>query len=335
MKILVTGCAGFIGFFLTRKFLNEGHEVVGVDNINNYYSQSLKEDRLKQLGIYFDCSTGKYNCTNNKLTFIKSDVEDELLYSQQLANFQFDAICHLAAQAGVRYSITHPEAYINSNIFGFFRMLEYCRKNPVKKFIYASSSSVYGKNSSIPYREEDPTETPVSLYAATKKSNELLAHSYAELYGIHTIGLRFFTVYGPWGRPDMAPFIFTKAIIENQPIRIYNQGNMSRDFTYIDDIIEGIYKITTSDPLTSDPSQSFQIYNIGNSQPVNLRDFISQIEELTEKKAIKIYEPMQPGDVKDTWADTGKLQKDYNYKPQTLLRTGLSAFINWYKEYYK
>ncbi|MCD7900056.1 MAG: NAD-dependent epimerase/dehydratase family protein [Bacteroides sp.] len=337
MKILVTGCAGFIGFHLAKKLLAEGHEVVGVDNINSYYSPILKLARLKQLGIVAESLFPHQSIvTAQGFTFIKSDIEDSSLYQDCLSQMNFDMVCHLAAQAGVRYSITNPQVYIHSNIQGFFQILEYCRKNPVKKLVYASSSSVYGKNSSIPFREGDRTDTPVSLYAATKKANELLAYTYSGLYGIHAIGLRFFTVYGPWGRPDMAPFLFTKAILENEPIKVFNEGNMSRDFTYIDDIVEGIYRVLINEPLTNASLEQFyRIYNIGNSQPVCLNEFISTIEDITGKKANRMNQPMQPGDVKNTWADTTQLEGDYHYKPSTSLRTGLEAFINWYQEYRK
>lgn len=335
MKILVTGCAGFIGFHLTKRLLLEGHEVVGVDNLNDYYDTTLKTDRLAQLRIdaYHMEENESVSNPATGFTFIKSSIESDTLYSKYLNRTNFDAVCHLAAQAGVRYSIDHPQQYISCNVQGFFNILEYVRYHPVKRFVFASSSSVYGKNTNVPYQESDTTDTPVSLYAATKKSNELFAHSYSELYGIHTIGLRFFSVYGPWGRPDMAPFLFTKAIIEGEAIKVFNKGDMSRDFTYIDDIIEGIYQVTTSEPTTDLPT-NFNMYNIGNSKPVDLNKFIATIEKLTGKRAHKTLLPMQPGDVKQTWANTDLLHQHYNYAPSTPMEEGLHQFVEWYRSYY-
>ncbi|MFT3738651.1 MAG: NAD-dependent epimerase/dehydratase family protein [Breznakibacter sp.] len=335
MKILITGCAGFIGFHLTKRLLAEGHTIVGIDNLNNYYSPALKMARLHQIGI--DASRTDYNSTNyiknSEFTFIRANIESNELYKNYLDHEHFDLICHLAAQAGVRHSIDNPQQYISSNIQGFFNILEYCRRNPVQKLVFASSSSVYGKNDRIPYSESDATETPVSLYAATKKSNELFAHSYSGLFGINATGLRFFTVYGPWGRPDMAPFIFTKSILEDEPIKVFNRGNMSRDFTYIDDVVEGICQVLLNAPKTG-KEENYRIYNVGCSAPVNLNHFIRTIERLSGKIARRIDLPMQPGDVKATWADISLLQCHYGYAPKTPIEKGLKEFINWYGEYY-
>lgn len=334
MRILVTGCAGFIGYHLAQKLLLSGYTVIGIDNLNDYYSPALKRARLTQLGI--DTSRIIENTPvygKNGICFIQADINDISLYTKILKNENIHAICHLAAQAGVRYSIENPEKYISSNIDGFFRIIEYCRAHPKIKLVFASSSSIYGNNTSVPYKETDMTDTPVSLYAATKKANELIAHSYSALYGIHAIGLRFFTVYGPWGRPDMAPFLFTDAIMNHRKVKLFNHGNMSRDFTYIDDITQGICNVLLNDP--ADKSLPlFRIYNIGNSMPVQLEHFISTIERITGKKAEKIYEVMQSGDVKDTWADTSLLRRDYGYAPNTSIDDGLTAFIRWYKDYY-
>lgn len=337
MKILVTGCAGFIGFHLTKRLLSEGHEIIGVDNLNDYYPVSLKIARLRLLGIDGDdfarnkITTGR----KGKFGFIKADIADKELYDNVLNGMKFDYVCHLAAQAGVRYSIDNPQLYISSNIQGFFNILEYCRHNPVQRLVFASSSSIYGKNLKIPYCESDTADTPISLYAATKKSNELFAHCYSELYGITAIGLRFFTVYGPWGRPDMAPYLFTKAILEGEPVKVFNQGDMLRDFTYVDDIVEGICKVLLDEPAESpEAKEKFRIYNIGNSKPVNIDDFISLIEKISGNRAQKILLPMQQGDVKATWADTSLLKRDYGYQPRTSVETGLTEFIKWYKEYY-
>lgn len=337
MKIVVTGCAGFIGFHLTRRLLADGHEVVGIDNLNDYYAPELKLARLRELGLDADdVVPGQRLCRpDGQLTFVQLDIEDKELLDLHLNSARPEVLCHLAAQAGVRYSITHPQQYISSNIQGFFNVLEYCRYNSVRKFVFASSSSVYGNNTSVPYREDAQTDTPVSLYAATKKSNELLAYSYASLYGISTVGLRFFTVYGPWGRPDMAPFLFADAIFSGRPIQVFNRGDMSRDFTYIDDIIEGVCKVLTEGPiLETEAVPDFHIYNIGNSKPVQLGEFINTMERLAGKEAIKEYLPMQAGDVKTTWADTTLLQKHYRYTPATPLETGLRAFVEWFRVYY-
>lgn len=334
MKILVTGCAGFIGFHLTRRLLGEGHWVVGVDNLNDYYAPELKAARLRELGI--DTYKTAYNvpAQTGNFTFIPADIEDAGLYGKHLNAKKFDFVCHLAAQAGVRYSIDNPSQYVASNLVGFFNMLEYVRHNPVRRFVYASSSSVYGNNDRIPYRESDCTDTPQSFYGATKKANEVMACSYSSLYGIEAVGLRLFTVYGPWGRPDMAPFIFTRAVLEGRPIDVFNEGRMMRDFTYIDDIVEGVCKALFEEPRTPAP-EKHRIYNIGNSQPVGLGDFIATVERLAGRTAGKRYLPIQPGDVVRTWADTTRLREDYGYAPSTPLETGLGAFIEWYLAYYK
>lgn len=333
MKILLTGCAGFIGFHVAKRLIAEGHVIIGIDNLNDYYSPALKLARLNQLGIDISRIQRDKPIRSGNLTFIQADIESSNLYDDYLNNELFDFICHLAAQAGVRYSIDNPQQYISSNILGFFNILEYCRRNPVKRLVFASSSSVYGKTNRIPYLETDPADTPISLYAATKRSNELFAHSYAELYGIKAIGLRFFTVYGPWGRPDMAPFIFTKSILKEEPIHVFNGGNMMRDFTHVDDVTEAIYHVLLNEPKAYD-TVNYRIYNVGCSDPVNLNDFISTIERLSGKNARRIDLPMQPGDVKSTWASTVLLHQHYGYAPCTPIEQGLKEFINWYKEYY-
>lgn len=336
MKILLTGCAGFIGFHLTRRILLDNHSVVGIDNLNQYYDSSLKDARLAKLGITAnEIKYGERICHDN-FRFIRMDIEQKEDMESLFAEEKFDVVCHLAAQAGVRYSIENPQQYISTNIQGFFNVLECCRSFNVKHFVYASSSSVYGKNKELPYKESDKADRPVSLYAATKKAGELLAHSYSELYGIYTTGLRFFTVYGPWGRPDMAPFLFTEAIMQGKPIKVFNHGDMLRDFTYVDDVVTGAYRILLSENPDNSPSgkSHFRIYNIGNSSPVKIHDFISIIEKLTGKSAIKESYPMQPGDVKTTWADTSLLRNDHGYTPHISIEKGLAEFVNWYKEYY-
>lgn len=329
MKILVTGSAGFIGLHLTERLLAEGHEVVGIDNLNDYYDTALKHARLERLGIGSDLAP--QSRLYEKFRFRRLDVEDGEGLDRLFGAEGFDAVCHLAAQAGVRYSIENPGQYVSTNLAGFFNILECCRHHPVGHLVFASSSSVYGKNAKVPYSEEDKTDAPVSLYAATKKSNELMAHSYSELYGIRATGLRFFTVYGPWGRPDMAPFLFTSAVLEGRPIRVFNGGDMQRDFTYIDDIAEGTARVLTA-PAPEGPR--FRVYNIGNASPVKLGDFIALVEKFTGRTARREYLPMQPGDVKTTWADVSRLQRDYGYAPSTPLEKGLAAFVAWYKEFY-
>lgn len=348
MKILITGTAGFIGFHLAKKLLQRGDEVVGLDNINDYYDVNLKYARLNELGIE------KENIEDNKLTtstkhskhkFIKANLEDSEMLNNLFKEEKFDAVCNLAAQAGVRYSLENPGAYVNSNIVGFLNILEACRNYDVKNLAYASSSSVYGLNKSQPFKTNDHTDHPISLYAATKKSNEMMAHSYSHLYNIQTTGLRFFTVYGPWGRPDMAPMLFADAILNDRPIKVFNHGNMSRDFTYIEDIVDGIIKVIDNpsksdknfDANTPDPSISsapYKIYNIGNNAPVQLLEFIETLEDAIGKKADKNFMDMQDGDVVSTYADTSGLIDDFGYKPDTDLSDGISEFIRWYKEFY-
>lgn len=339
MKILVTGAAGFIGFFVAKSLLENGHTVVGLDNINDYYDVNLKYDRLKELGIS-KSDAEVFNKiaiseSNSQFSFIRLNLEDRehlpLLFKEQA----FDKVCNLAAQAGVRYSLENPEAYVDSNVVGFLNILECCRHYKIKHLVYASSSSVYGLNEKIPFETSDNVDHPISLYAATKKSNELMAHTYAHLYGFKTTGLRFFTVYGPWGRPDMAMFLFTDAIVNNKPIKVFNNGKLERDFTYIDDITEGVVRIIQK-PVTEqlDGESLFKIYNIGNSKSVKLMDFITAIEESLSTEAKKDMYPMQPGDVERTWANVDDLIADYDYRPNTPIKEGVQSFVDWYKEYY-
>jgi len=348
MKILVTGCAGFIGFFLAKNLLERGDTVVGIDNLNNYYDVNLKLGRLRELGIeHLDDNTFNtiQSNTYKKFTFKKMDISKTLDIEELFQKEGFDAVCNLAAQAGVRYSIENPKAYIESNIVGFLNILEACRNNNIKNFSYASSSSVYGLNKSQPFQSSDHTDHPVSLYAATKKSNEMMAHSYAHLYGIQTTGVRFFTVYGPWGRPDMAPMLFANAIFNNKPIKVFNYGDMSRDFTYIEDIVEGLINIIDNPatpnknwdpyhPQADSSSAPYRIYNIGNNKNIQLLDFIKTIEEYIGKAAIKEMLPMQDGDVQSTFADVTELIKNFNYHPSTNISDGIKEFILWYKEFY-
>ena len=331
MKILVTGAAGFIGFHLSKLLLDQGFNVIGLDNINDYYDPDLKFDRLKILGISKE-KANKYNviCKKNEFRFIRLNLEDKENLLKLFLNEKIDIVCNLAAQAGVRYSLSNPDTYIHSNIVGFLNILECCRHYEIKHLIYASSSSVYGLNKKVPFSVSDNVDNPISLYAATKKSNELMAHTYSHLFNIPTTGLRFFTVYGPWGRPDMALFLFTKAIIEDQSIDVYNYGKMQRDFTYIDDIVNGIYKI-----INGEKRKKYNIYNIGNNNTVELMDFITCIEKKLGKTAKKNMLPIQPGDVSKTWANVDKLVNDYNYKPSTKIKDGIDRFIDWYLEYYK
>ena len=332
MKVLITGTAGFIGFHVAKRFAETGHEVLGLDNINDYYSVSLKYDRLATCGI--DAQHLGYNQISKSTSwpyysFLKLNLEDtdgmaNLFYSQK-----FDLVIHLAAQAGVRYSLENPKAYIQSNIIGFFNIMEGCRINHVPKLVYASSSSVYGMSEKALLSVSDQTDKPVSLYAATKKSNEILAHSYSHLYNIQMVGLRFFTVYGPWGRPDMAHFLFTDAIINDRPIRVFNHGNMQRDFTYIDDIVKGVYDISIQNQI-----QQYLILNIGNSAPVKILDFIECLENELEKRSIKEMHDMQPGDVLATWADTSPLLDLIGYEPKTSIHDGVNKFVTWFKGYY-
>ena len=331
MKILVTGAAGFIGFHLSKLLLDQGFNVIGLDNINDYYDPVLKFDRLKILGITKE-KAKNYNeiCKKNAFKFIRLNLEDKENLLKLFQDEKIDIVCNLAAQAGVRYSLSNPETYIQSNIVGFVNILECCRYYEIKHLIYASSSSVYGLNKKIPFSVSDNVDNPISLYAATKKSNELMAHTYSHLFDIPTTGLRFFTVYGPWGRPDMALFLFTKAIIEDETIDVYNYGKMQRDFTYVDDIVNGLYKI-----INSEKREKYNIYNIGNNNTVELMDFITCIEKKLGKTAKKNMLPIQPGDVSKTWANVDKLVNDYNYKPSTKIKDGIDRFIDWYLEYYK
>lgn len=333
MKILVTGSAGFIGYYIAKHLVERGEQVVGLDNINDYYNPQLKYDRLAQTGISKEkIEYGKLvesNCYSN-YHFIKLDLIDREKLSRLFKKESFDYVCNLAAQAGVRYSIINPYAYIDSNIVGFINLLECCRNYPVRHLVYASSSSVYGLNTKVPYSEEDKVDQPVSLYAATKKANELMSHVYSKLYNIPSTGLRFFTVYGPWGRPDMAPMLFTKAILKEEPIKVFNEGNLYRDFTYIDDIAEGVIRVLDHYPTTEIP---YMIYNIGCSHPVKLIDFIHILEDTLGKKAIMQMQPMQPGDVYQTYADTTHLAKNLDYRPSIPLVRGTELFVKWYKNY--
>ncbi|MDD4385561.1 MAG: NAD-dependent epimerase [Bacteroidales bacterium] len=347
MKVLVTGTAGFIGFHLAKRLVERGDEVVGIDCINDYYDVNLKYSRLKIAGIEKDqIEYGKpiVSKTSPNYSFIKLNLEDKGLNSI-FKQFKFDRVCNLAAQAGVRYSMENPFVYAQSNIVGFINILEACRDNQIEHLVYASSSSVYGLNETMPFSTSHNVDHPISLYAASKKSNELMAHTYSYLYGIPTTGLRFFTVYGPWGRPDMALFLFTKAILEGKPIDVFNDGNMQRDFTYIDDIVEGVVRVIDDVPIGNpnwsgakpDPSSSvapYQIYNIGNSSPVKLMDFIKSIEESLGKKAQMNLMPLQPGDVPATWANVDNLWEKLNFKPNTAISEGISRFVVWYKQYY-
>ena len=334
MRILVTGAAGFIGFSLAKKLLARGDEVIGIDNLNDYYDVNLKLDRLKQLE------------PNEGFNFIKLDLADRAGIEKLFQDYQFDRVCNLAAQAGVRYSMENPHAYVDANIVGFVNILEGCRHSKVPHLSYASSSSVYGANTKQPFSEHHNIDHPMSLYAASKKANELMAHTYSNLYGLPTTGLRFFTVYGPWGRPDMALFKFTKGILEDKAIDIYNHGNMSRDFTYIDDIVESVVRITDKIPEANpdwsgdqpDPATSYvpyRVYNIGNNAPVKLLDFVSAIEKATGKEAIRNMMPMQPGDVPSTYADCNALETDVEFKPSTSIDEGVKRFVDWYRDYFQ
>lgn len=319
MKYLVTGAAGFIGMYTAQRLLDMGHDVVGLDNLNSYYNPALKDYRLAQLTPY------------PNFQFVKLDLADRDGMANLFKTEQFERVIHLAAQAGVRYSIEAPFDYIDSNLVGMTTILEGCRHNKVQHLVYASSSSVYGMNDKIPFSETDNVDQPVSLYAATKKANELMAHAYSKLYSIPTTGLRFFTVYGPAGRPDMAPWLFTEAILNNLPIKVFNHGKMQRDFTYIDDIVEGIVRIQDVIPATDIP---YTLFNIGNNQPIELSRFISAIESATGKQAEKISLGMQPGDVERTYADTGRLEAAVGYKPKMDIETGMKNFVEWYKTYH-
>ncbi len=339
MKILVTGVAGFIGMFVAESLLKKGHSVVGIDNINDYYDVDLKFGRLAELGIprpqaeKFNVAVQSINYADFK--FVRIDITDRPILENLFTLESFEVVCHLAAQAGVRYSLENPESYVQNNLVGFAHILECCRHHSIKHLVYASSSSVYGMNKKIPFETTDRVDNPVSLYAATKKSNELMAHTYSHLYGLRTTGLRFFTVYGPWGRPDMAMFLFTKAILKGEPINVFNEGNLERDFTYIDDIAEGVTRVIESKRIVSDSlSDLYRIYNIGNSKSVKLMDFIDVIEKKLGKKAQKKMLPMQPGDVERTWANVDDLVRDYDYQPNTPIKKGVEQFVNWFRYYY-
>jgi UDP-glucuronate 4-epimerase len=333
-KALVTGAAGFIGFHLSRRLLENGVQVVGIDNLNPYYDVKLKEDRLEQLAA----------CEG--FSFFRIDLEDTAAVDGVFKQTQPEVVVNLAAQAGVRYSITNPHAYVASNLVGFVNILESCRHNGVKHLVFASSSSVYGANTRMPFSVHDNVDHPVSLYAATKKSNELMAHTYSHLYGLPCTGLRFFTVYGPWGRPDMALFLFTKAILEDTPIKVFNHGKMQRDFTYIDDIVEGVVRVMAT-PAVPDPEwrgdapdpgtsyAPYRNYNIGNNNPVELTHFIQVIENTLGKEAQKEYLDLQPGDVPATYADVDALISDVGFKPETPIETGIGKFVDWYRAYYE
>ena len=347
MKIFITGTAGFIGFHLAKKLLERGDEVVGLDNINDYYDVNLKYGRLKELGIDKESvkeGTLTGSSTFPKHKFIKLDLANREGLEKLFKEESFDAVCHLAAQAGVRYSIENPHAYIESNIVGFMNILEGCRHHRVKNLSYASSSSVYGLNQSQPFKTSDHTDHPVSLYAATKKSNEMMAHTYAHLYGMQTTGVRFFTVYGPWGRPDMAPMLFTDAILNDRAIKVFNHGKMSRDFTYVDDIVDGLIKVIDNpakanpnwdakNPTPDSSSAPYRIYNIGNNAPVALMEFIETIENALGKVAEKEMLSLQDGDVVSTYADTSDMMNDFDYRPDTKLDDGIKAFVTWYREF--
>lgn len=328
VKILVTGAAGFVGFHLSQRLLERGEQVVGIDNLNDYYEVSLKEARLAQLKDL------------KGFSFQKLDLADRAGMAALFAQQQFDQVAHMAAQAGVRYSLENPYAYLDSNLIGFLNILEGCRHSEIKHLVYASSSSVYGTNKKIPFAVEDNVDYPVSLYAATKKSNELMAHSYSHLYQIPTTGLRFFTVYGPWGRPDMAIFLFTKAILAGKPINVFNYGKMQRDFTYIDDIVEGIIQTLQRIPQAETDANSgttapYKIYNIGNNQPIELGRLIEVLEDCLGQKAEKNMLPMQPGDVPITYANVDALIRDVGFSPSTPIEVGVKKFVDWYRNYYK
>jgi UDP-glucuronate 4-epimerase len=333
-KILITGAAGFIGAHLAKKLIGNGAEVVGLDNLNDYYDPQLKKDRMATLA------------EGDAFTHVNLDLSDRQGMERLFQQYEFDAVVNLAAQAGVRYSLINPHSYVDTNLVGFVNILEGCRHSRVKHLVYASSSSVYGANTRMPFSVHDNVDHPVSLYAASKKANELMAHTYSHLFGLPTTGLRFFTVYGPWGRPDMALFLFTKAILDGQPINVFNNGNMQRDFTYIDDIVEGVARVINKIPEgdfdwqgdTPDPATSYcpyRVYNIGNNNKEQLLRYIQVLEECLGKKAEKNFLPLQPGDVPATYADVDDLVNDFDYKPDTSIDTGIERFVQWYKEYFK
>jgi UDP-glucuronate 4-epimerase len=336
MKILVTGAAGFIGYHLVEALLKKENEVVGIDNINDYYDVNLKHSRLRESGIDSTFITENKELIKSSIysnySFAKIDITDLIRLEELFKQEKFTHVVNLAAQAGVRYSLENPHAYIQSNVVGFVNILECCRHNKIEHLLYASSSSVYGANSKIPFSEDDRVDHPVSLYAATKKSNELMAYSYSHLYNLPTTGLRFFTVYGPWGRPDMAPMLFANAITKGESIKIFNNGEMQRDFTYIDDVVEGIVRSIAVLPRTEPKAD---VFNIGNSKPVKLMDFISIMEDCIGKKALKQFLPMQDGDVKITYADTSLIQNEKGYSPNSDLKKGTNMFIKWFNEFYQ
>ena len=334
MKVLVTGAAGFIGFYVSLDLLKKGHTVIGIDNLNDYYDPALKRARLAEIAHF--CQT---HAIAEAFEFIEMDIADRTATQALFETQSFDRVIHLAAQAGVRYSIENPHAYVDSNLVGFVNILEGCRQQKTAHLVYASSSSVYGMNTKIPFSTQDRVDFPISLYAATKKSNELMAHTYSHLYGIPTTGLRFFTVYGPWGRPDMAYFSFTKKILAGQPIDVFNHGQMERDFTYIDDIVEGVVRVMDHIPENkgseiTTAQAPYAIYNIGNNQPITLERFIQAIEKATGKSAIRNNLPMQPGDVPRTFADVDDLISDVDFKPKTEIEDGMDRFVQWYRDFY-
>jgi len=339
MKILITGTAGFIGSHLAIRLLERGDKVVGLDNINDYYDQNVKYGRLQRIGIIEKLDNGKdieygkvlKSSKYPNYKFIKLNLEDKDALFKLFEKEQFDAVCNLAAQAGVRYSLSNPDAYIGSNIVGFLNILEACRHHDVKNLSYASSSSVYGSNKKLPFSTSDSVDHPISLYAASKKSNELMAHTYSHLFGISTTGLRFFTVYGPWGRPDMALFLFVKAALEGKPIDVFNNGDMQRDFTYIDDIVEGVLRVIDNPRKDTPP---YKVYNIGNNAPVKLMDFIEAIENKLGKKIEKNFLPLQAGDVPATYADVQDLIDDLGYRPNTPIQEGIDKFLDWYIDFF-
>ncbi len=333
--VFITGVAGFIGYHLAEKLIEKNIKVVGIDNINDYYTVQLKYDRLKELGINqeFASNFGQKVLSSKyeeKMIYYRMNLEDKESLAQLFKEYSFDAVVNMAAQAGVRYSIENPDAYGQSNLVGFLNILECCRNYNVKKLLYASSSSIYGNSSDVPFSTNQNVDHPISLYAATKKANELMAHAYSHLYNFQTIGLRFFTVYGPWGRPDMAMFLFTDAILNHQPLKVFNHGDLSRDFTYIDDIIQGIDKILED----KNTNEKYQLYNIGNSKPVQLMDFIKEVELSTGEKAILEMYPMQAGDVNQTWADVQELKDKFGYNPNYPVDKGVYNFVQWYRKYY-
>ena len=345
MKILITGAAGFIGFHLVQNLIKQDHSIIGIDNINNYYDVELKYARLKECGILKKAEQWNNPVQSTAFAhyrFIRMNLEDRDLINQLFESERFDVVCNLAAQAGVRYSLENPHAYISSNIAGFMNILEACRYNKIQHLVYASSSSVYGNSEKMPLSVSDSVDNPISLYAATKKSNELMAHTYSHLFKLRTTGLRFFTVYGPWGRPDMAPILFADAITKGKPIKVFNNGNLERDFTYVDDIVEGIVRVIHSTvsgnqkpEAVNHQSIPYFIYNIGNGNPVKLMDFIETMENALNTEAIKEFLPMQPGDVLKTFADVNALKNDFGYAPNTSLKKGIGEFVKWFIEYYK